>query len=382
MYSGRMSVSAASNTAEHAPSDLIGLVPSNDPRSAGRIRIERLILHGLDNRTSQIRLVDAPAVLTAETERFFAQHIEFAIQRADWLARFADPGSAVPALCAELFGTVPSFVQASRSLASRLFGAMRSRAITPGDFVIAVYTDATSVGPRVAMLKLDLDHRLLRTFGRVGNQHRVRIEAAENLLPDSTKLQKGALLTRDASGSFALALLDTQAGPRSEGIAAYFYRTFLQATISPSPRRTAREFVRASDIWLSRNAYRLSIQELLHVYHARRDTLASETLSLDSFARAALPDTDDLRANVMRALTEAFVQAGLPSFQPDQLLRIVPAPQCAGGPRVTLELDGGVRISGPLAMVESVVHFDHRRTPDNKIRMVIESLTLREVSER
>ena len=201
----------------------------------GRIHIERLILHSLNNRTDDIKLVDEPAILGDEVESFFIAHIEAATVRADWRARFIEPAGAVALLCRDLLGTPEEYVIASQQLARRLFTQMRPRTIAPGDFVALIYRRGEDSVRQIALFKLDPDHRLVRTFESRGGRLRVSISAAENLLPDSARLQKCALLTcRAPNGTFEVTLLDTQAGPRAEGVAAFFYRGFLATELAPS----------------------------------------------------------------------------------------------------------------------------------------------------
>jgi hypothetical protein len=50
--------------------------------------------------------------------------------------------------------------------------------------------------------------------------------------------------------------------------------------------------------------------------------------------------------------------------------------------RVTLELDGGARLTVPATRFFELVHIDQSRTAENKYRLVIESSTLKEVSDR
>ena len=52
------------------------------------------------------------------------------------------------------------------------------------------------------------------------------------------------------------------------------------------------------------------------------------------------------------------------------------------GSRVELELDGGARLIVPAERFADLVRVEPARTAENKYRLVIESLTLREVSER
>ncbi len=47
---------------------------------------------------------------------------------------------------------------------------------------------------------------------------------------------------------------------------------------------------------------------------------------------------------------------------------------------VTLELDGGLLIRVDAARFDELAHVDGARTAEGKIRLVVESLTLREVA--
>lgn len=349
----------------------------------GRVRIERLILHGLDNHTGRLQLVDDPAVLTGDSERFFALHVETAAARAEWRARFANPDGEVHALCRSLLGGHVEFVAASRRLAHRLFDSMRSRAVAPGDFVAAVYTQGDDGLRHVALLKLDPDQRLARTYTRHGGRVRVTISAAANLLPDISRLQKCALLTVAApDAAFEMALLDTQAGPRADGVAAFFYRGFLAAELLPSPRRRTHDFLRCCDAWLLENRDALSPVALATFYAERRRALSAEVLEISAFTGAALPAHPRLAVDLCERLSSALqpedfsVGGGCGSFHVD-------AAAAAGVTgRVTIELDGGARLTVPVDRFTELVRIEPARTAENKVRLVIESLTLKEVSER
>src|SRR5260221_2635553 len=209
------------------------------------IRIERLILHALDNQRGDPELVDAPAELMDEAKAFFAEHISAASDRAEWGAEFTDPDSEVPAQCLRLLGTRDQFVDASKALARRLFEKMQARPnnISPGDFVAIVYSSGQDSTRRVALLKLELDSRWARTFSGPAGRRRVRITIAKNLFAGTKRLQKCALLTpigdpsAEGGAGFEITLLDTQAGsPRAEGIPGFFYPGFLAADPGQTPR--------------------------------------------------------------------------------------------------------------------------------------------------
>ncbi len=347
----------------------------------GRVRIERLILHSIDNRSEHLQLVDEPAILTGESEKFFALYIEAAIQRADWRARFTDRDGEVPALCyALLDDALEPFVAASRRLAHRLYEQMRPRTIAPGDFVVIIYTHGDKSGRHIALLKLDPDQRLVRDFSMIDGRRRVTIASAGNLLPDTARLQKCALLTPPAPDdeAFHIMLLDTQAGPRADGVAAFFYRSFLATELEPSPRRHTREFLRCSEGWLAQHRDVLTPGDILRFYAARRETLNAEVLDCVAFVRMALPGyvefAEDLLANL-----RARGLAGEDNEVICAIDRGVASPLLS---RVVLELDGGARLIVPVERLDELLRLDPARTADNKFRLVLESLTLREVGER
>lgn len=366
--------------------DQTAIAPVTTPRDEraeararpGRVRIERLILHGLDNRGGRLRLVDEPALLSEEAQTFFALHIEAAGTRADWRAAFLDAQCEVALHCHRLLGDSDTFVEASRQLARRLYDAMRPRTIAPGDFVVVVYTQGDDPTRRVALLKLDPDQRLARTFTTVAGRHRVSISAADNLLPDTTRLQKCALLrSEEPDGDFEVVLLDTQAGPRAEGIATFFYDGFLSVRLAPSPRRLTRDFLRCTDAWLGEHRDELTPAQITAFYAARRAALRDDTLHLARFAGTAAPYDLHLQLDLLERVGAAFQSSGQQGgYGVDRAF----ASGLAN--RVTIELDGGARLSVPADRYAELVQIDPRRTAENKYRLVIESLTFREVSER
>jgi len=351
--------------------------------ASGWVRIERLILHGLNNRAEDLQLVDEPAVLTGESERFFALHIASAAERAEWRARFADPNGAIAALCRALLDGHEPFVAASRQLALHLFEQMRPRTVAPGDFVAAIFTDIEN-RRRVALLKLDPDQRLARTFSSSGGRTRVSIAAAQNLLPETRSLQKCALIDfgSDSSG-FDVTLLDNQAGPRSEGVAAFFYRGFLGTCLEPSSRHCTRTFLRCCDTWLASYRDVLSPAELMRFYEIRRLHLSapSKVLQLNHFSVAALPAHPALADELTQRLANALSAAAGVEGDSIHSFEIHPAVAASVTDRRILELDGGVRLIIP-ADEPGLIQVQAERTADNKVRIVIESLTLKEVSDR
>ena len=360
--------------------------PASVPAVPGiaAITIERLILHHLDNRTGELLLVEAELALDTDIRALFASYIAEAHQNADWQARFhpdTDAAPTMPDLCAQLLREPAAFVSVSQAMARRLYDQMiqRPNQINPGDFVVALYRAPTLPTACIALFKLDPDARLVRDFSLDHGRRLVRISLADNLMPQTVRLkQKCALITPSADGGdFSVALLDTLANIRSEGVAVYFYRGFLATRILPSARRRTRMFLRASDDWLAMHGATLPPQALLRFYAARRDSLAGETLDLPAFALAALPADGALAADLLAFLIPQIFDA---EFEPHQTRFTVDRATADPVVRyVTLELDGGARLRIPAERFAEMARVDAQRV-GGKIRLTIETLTLKEVT--
>ena len=346
------------------------------------ITIERLILHHLDNRSGDPLLVDAELALDRDIHALFAGYIAEAHQNADWQARFYADGDATPTmpdLCARMLSEPAAFVAVSQVMARRLFEQMRLRPnqINPGDFVVALYSAPMLPTACIALFKLDPDARLVRDFSMERGRRLARIALADNLMPQTVRLkQKCALITPAVDGGdFSVALLDTLANIRSEGVAVYFYRGFLATRILPSARRRTRMFLRTTDDWLARHSTALSPSALLRFYAARRAALAGETLELPAFALAALSADRALAADLLAWLVSRIFDA---EFEPQQTRFTVDRATADPVVRyVTLELDGGARLRIPAERFAEMARVDDQRI-GGKIRLTIETLTLKE----
>lgn len=343
--------------------------------TGGEITIERLILHHLDSRGGNLLLVDDDLALDDAVRTLFTHHIVEAHERADWQARFREPDGEMPLLCLRLLSDGGAFVEISRELARRLFDQMclRPNQIAPGDFVIVRYR--LGEVPAAALFKLDPDARLARDFRRVNGRLRAQIQRAENLLPEVIRFQKCALL-REIGGDFDIVLLDRQAGPRSEGVAAFFYRGFLTAEILPSARRRTRLFLSATESWLAARAGELEPPELFHFFAVRRTALAGEMVDVRWFAREAMRSRPPLSRDLLASVTEAVFDAGETERVRFAVDRATANPVVR---YVTLELDGGARLRVDASRFDELVRVGPRRE-GGKLQLHIGSLTVREGS--
>ncbi len=368
------------------PAAVVARAESSPIARAPTIAIERLILHHLDNRMPEPLLVDVEVALDHAVHELFARYIAQARQNADWQARFlaeqpVEP--AMPDLCSRLVRESAAFVEVSQEMARRLFAQMRQRPnqINSGDFVVAIYTASGSASACIALFKLDPDERLVRNFSTERGRRMVRISLADNLMPETVRQkQKCALITpTDDGADFSVALLDTLANIRSEGVAVFFYRGFLATQILPSARRRTRQFLRATDDWLANHGAELSPRALLQVYEARRAALGGDLLDLPAFALAALPERGDLAADLLASITQTIFDA---EFEPHQTRFTVD--RATADPvvnYVTLDLDGGARLSIPAERFAAMARIDDQRA-GGKIRLTIETLTLKEGAPR
>lgn len=382
------------------------------------IHIERLIMHHLDHRLGRCELVDDEATLDGESEQFFTGHVLSASDRADWRARFREGDNALPEHLTGLLGDSGAFIAASRALAQRLYDFMKLRAgqIVPGDFVVIAYTttvaagagDATGAAERhVALLKMDPDQqRLTRAFHRVDGHMHVSIQRAANILPEARGLQKCALISaragRAGARHFTVRLLDTQAGPRSDGVAAFFYRDFLAATLAASARRQTRLFLSESSAWLQGLASQMTLRDLLGFYAARREALTGERVDLRDFAARALPGRPEAVEALVTRLTGAlfnveddgdsgeFGESGDGPKQTEAASNGIgdhpffPVDRAVAKKyieKVTIELDGGARLSVPAARFASLARVLDERDAEGKAQVILSSLIFREVNE-
>jgi hypothetical protein len=365
--------------------DVVAHPPTEDaPAASGGIRIERAIMHSLNHVIGRCIFVDEVVLLDETTSRYLAGYLTAAIERADWSASFSDPTGPVVVACWQLFDA-GDFVSASRQLAQLLYDQMRrgGKSIAPGDFAVLSYCrdGLSDVERGIALLKLDMDEQHLhRTYQQRGGHMTVKIGVAKDLLPDSHALQKCALLRPDASAhELRVTMLDTQAGPASAGVAAYFYQGFLATRLAPSPRRHTRAFLSTTDGWLAQHARVLSPRQTLRFYQARRTALAAQRVSLTAFAADALPGHEVLRGDLLAALQrELFTSENEP---PQADFAVDPKVTRVFLRQVRLLLDGGVVLTVPATRFDELVQVADDRTADGKWRFIIESLSAREVTK-
>lgn len=346
---------------------------------SGAVTIECVIQHQLDNRSHTQLLAQGTSVL-GHAHDLFRGYIKNTALRAEWRGAFLDPACDVARRCASLLGTEIAFVDSSRWLAERLFAFMiqRPNNISPGDLAVAIYRADDLPGRHIAILKLDIQSWQLRQYEAMNGTLRAVYHETRDLMPNETQLQKCALISEVAPGHFSATLLDNQAGPDATGVAAFFYRSFLQLALVPTPRRQTKVFLNQTRRWLDEHATQLEPRALVTFIQARQAALAQPTLDVRAFADAALPAAADLKASLLDGLVAQLSElSAVPvlSFEVD-------AKTAERAVRyATFELDDRTLLKMSAQTLERLRAEGGLRRVGNAYELTLKSLTLREVSD-
>ena len=391
-----------------AMSDMV--VSSNGYRRgqtiSGTIHIERLIWHITDHLSGVFRCGE-PTRYGHDTENLFADHIRKVIEESQWDACFVEEDGSIADQCRQLLGaTEEEFLFASKLLAKRLYDSMMERrvrkTITRGDFVAAIYRHDEEELRRIAIFKLDMETRQVRAVDHTDEKTHIEIREDDGVLPTpkDRKFTKAALLTpinvtnKDGTVSvrFQIRLLDEQAGPRSHGVAFFFYEGFLDATLMPNSRRHTHEFLRVTDEFISQQDGAItqdgtiSSEDRERFYDARREALSAALLNsddpqvnIDQFVEAALPNHPGLQDQLASDLARTVLPISTSFESVPRHFSIDAGVARPFVHKVTLVLDRGVRLVFPsLDAYKKMVEFD-KDDHENMHRIVIKTHNYRQV---
>lgn len=347
--------------------------------------IDHLVLHYLDTERGELKLVDTDAQLDDAMHAYFVQHIQYADTNAEWHAEFEDPAHATMNTCASLLRLESAnFALTTHDLANRLYeimgapGRFRER-IAPGDMIVVLYHSANNPAHRLAILKVEPDReRHTRDFVEREGRRTVVFTSASNLLPSVEKLQKCAIMWFEADDTApSLRLLDKDAGPASHGVATFFYKDFLGASLGMSPKRRTRLFWTETNKWLNAQSPTLAPLELLHFFQARRTALSGEILDVRRFVIDALPghphDAQSL-LNVLVTKLELRENDGAAAFEINAKIAK------SYIENVTLLLDGKMKLTVSAENFHNLVRVSENRTGEGKVIITLETLTFQEIS--
>jgi hypothetical protein len=350
----------------------------------GELVIDHLVLHNLDPESGAPTLVDTDAELDEAMHSYFAHHINYADTNAEWHAEFEDQANQAAKTCASLLRCESEeFARTTHFLANRLndimstAGRFRER-IAPGDMIVVLYHSANSLSPRLAILKVEPDkERHTREFIESNGHRKVVFKSASNLLPLADRLQKCAIVWCDADDTTpSLRLLDKDAGPTSQGIAAFFYKDFLGASLGMSPKRRTRLFWNETNRWLNARSSSLGPQELLRFFQVRRAALSGVKLDVRRFVENALPNRPSEAQSLLNILT---TKLHLSEYSGALEFEINPSVAKAYTEHVTLLLDGKMKLTVSADQFQDLVHVADYRTGEGKVTITLETIVFQEI---
>jgi hypothetical protein len=350
-----------------------------------KLVIDHLVLHYLDPDRGTPVLVDMDADLDDAMHAYFAHHISYADTNAEWQAEFDDPSNQAARTCASLLrGGSDDFAQMTHYLANSLNNIMGAKGrfrkkIAPGDMIVVLYHSADSPSYRLAILKVELDkERHTREFVESNGRRKVVFKPTRNLLPLAERLQKCAIVWFDADDTApSLRLLDKDAGPASQGIAAFFYKDFLGASLGMSPKRRTRLFWSETNRWINAKSRHLGPHELLRFFQTRRAALSGATVDVQRFVADALPNRPHEAQALLSVLTtklHLLDDVGALEFE------INASVAKAYTEHVTLLLDGKMKLAISANQFQELVHVSEDRTGEGKITITLETVTFQEIS--
>lgn len=140
--------------------------------------------------------------------------------------------------------------------------------------------------------------------------------------------------------------------------------------------------MRHTNTWLLDKHYALTPAELSTFIDVRREALRHEALNIEMFASAALPTHPELQPDLSRHLAPdvralaRLAEKGVYQLAIDQdFARPIVE-------HVVIEMDGGATLKIPSDRYHELVTIEPGRTPENKTRIVIETLSFKEVIDR
>lgn len=223
------------------------------------IKLHRMIVHKVDfdveqrkYQEPQLSDLESP-VDNEDVNFFFRQHIangkEHLYARSGVFdAQPKESNIVIQLVCDELLSSPEHFVSCSQQIARHLFEAMKKdRRISPGDLIVATYTDS-AIGENtecLALLKMDPSDGFVSERREENGHVQIVLRRVEDVLPNS-ELQKCAFVLppKARTNERHLIVLDQQITNRggSRTVATFFISDFLQCKVDLNNREKTQVF--------------------------------------------------------------------------------------------------------------------------------------------
>lgn len=332
--------------------------------SSDAFRLERLILHVLDNSIAEPSLAQEEIPLTDEISSVFESYIASALEpRGLKHGKFYGADGTVATCCTRMVSEETGFVEDSQVMAMWLFQHMvRNENIVPGDFAVCLFVDIETENRYVALLKLAIDSAYERKF----EDGHVSFQSVEDVLPQPGKgLHKCAVCRAYFDGEpFDLVYKDFQNRKDEDADVANFWREqFLECEEVATARELTQTVVRETGNWIKAHEDILTNQIANDLHQAVKESIRTDQVDLEKIAGDTIP-FDDLKDSFIERMETKGVKE--PVFTPDRVWGE------KAGKKTTYVLDDGVIITGPSDVIDSVVQM-LPKTDDGRTRIVIES---------
>jgi len=318
--------------------------------------VERAIVHQIpqakraEKATLLPTLADTPSKLDARRKTYFQRRIRRSLQNGFEVEHSPDAGSPVPALVVDFFKSTKTdrFVEISQDIARHLHA---SQGGSSPSGLVAVLEGTIGAGKNagkcLVVLKLEMEEGVHFELVEVNGKKTFEMEVEEVTLTDTTRVFKASLFERAAKLADVRGLVsDAQLESTTIGreIADYFLEKFLGCRIRHTPTVATKRYLETVEQFI--NELPSDDRKLRYEVALLSDLNSqSPTINPEAFARNHLDQSD--RDLFLGRFREG--DGRIPEIDKD--IELVQAHV----KRAWVELDNGVRVSGPPEAVQQTV---------------------------
>ena len=219
------------------------------------IRIEKAVMHILDNKRNNFQCTDFELDLDDKIKVLFSKHIDNS-QRHDnrkW-ATFNNDVNVVKDSCIKILNegnNTELFINESKIIAKQLYDSMKKNA-SPANLVVCKYTrDGIK---EIAILKLDFSSNYKTSTININGKTKISVEVIETLPGKNDKLQKCVFINEyilnENSENHYMMILDKQESTEKE-VSGYFSGDFLHCTLINTDLTNTKNFIQEMNKILS-----------------------------------------------------------------------------------------------------------------------------------
>lgn len=342
------------------------------------LEITRFIVHVVNHDTEQLDLSDQVTPIGKDSgfpHEFFKDYIRSTLEDENRrIATFSKPGAgSVDKEFRAIVENPNNFIPASRAIAEHLYKVMSEsrykRLIHPGDIMLALYRRASEADgrSRLAIMKIDPSSVITREVIEEKGHRRVIFDESDSIPdPSENRIQKIALISpvQDPDPEpHEVVVLDNNL--REKKVAHFFYHSFLESRLILTATQLTRILIDGLNRFLSRKADvvdpPLSGGEKLTLHERGADCLArNNQISPADFVDEVveLPDRpqEDVEA-LRKALLAQYQQPTQARYKlaPQRKVAIAQPVLVRKQERLTITMDGGVKLTGPTDSVRRVL---------------------------